>query len=122
MDAEEVVDRRLCVWGEVGVLIAEVDVIHQMNRPEEVIDVDDVLIGATKVGDLVVEQIVHVVGLRMQLAVWIGEDGLCLGNRGGAVVVHGPDEGDAAGIAGHGERVFLLACAFGGIAVIFNWL
>ena len=72
MHAEEVVYRSLGMILHLPALL-HIDVIHQIDRPEIVVDIDELLIRTTKVWHLIIEQSVHLLGFRNQCRVGIFE-------------------------------------------------
>lgn len=106
VEAEEV------IYGGLGVVfhfpaLADLDGIHEVEGPEVVVDIDELLIGAAEVGDFVVELPVHFGGFGGEVGLGVLDD-VAGGSEGGfLIVVHGPRDGGALGVAGEGEGVVL---------------
>ena len=104
--AEEIVHRRLRVRFLLPAF-ADLDVVHEVERPQVIVDVDIACIRTAKPRNFVVELAIHLSGLgglprlvmRNDLA--RGADGL------GAVIVHGPGHHRTLRIARHGDRIML---------------
>ena len=110
MHAHEIVHRGLGVRIDFPSFV-DVDVIHQVDCPKVVVDIDNVRVGATEVGNLVRQQIVHVCRLGSKVSCRVSKDGAhpvtCIGKG----VVHCPAKGDAFRTTGHFERILLSSVA-----------
>ena len=69
MHPEEIVDCRLRMRDGLPVPI-DIDVIHEVQGPEKVVDVLMFWVRATKPGDFVVKLAIHFCGFRSEFLVW----------------------------------------------------
>ena len=112
MRTEEVIDRRLGVRRALPAL-ADVDHVHELKRPEKIVHLHDLLVGASKIRDLVVQEVIHRGGLRSNRGAWILQDFSrdldCLFED----VVHRPGNRDTVTITWHLEGIDLALLTVG---------
>eukprot|EP00966_Prymnesium_polylepis_P224690 5196812-Prymnesium_polylepis.1 len=79
--------------------------VHQVDAPQKVVDLDDVLVGAVEEGDDVVQEAAHLRCLRLEVCGRLGQNGLDCSHGCRVVVVHGPRERGAVAVDGDVEGV-----------------
>ena len=104
--AEKIVHRRLRVRFLLPAF-ADLDVVHEIERPQVIVDVDIPRIGTAEPRDFVVELSIHLSGLGGLPRLMMRND-LARGvDSRIAVIVHGPGHHRTLRIARHGDRIML---------------
>ena len=80
-------------------------VVHQVQAPQIIVDLDNVVIATSEVGDHIVQQAVHFASFCLHTSTGIGKNLLDSINGRVLIVEHRPRESGALCIKGEGERV-----------------
>ena len=80
-------------------------VVHQMEAPQIIVDLDNVVIATSEVGDHIVQQAVHFASFCLHISTGIGKNLLDSINGRVLFVKHRPRESGTLRVKGEGEGV-----------------